>query len=64
MKIAVPKETVADEARVALVPEVIAKLTAKGHQVFVQSGAGAGALIPDQLFVEAGAQITADLESL
>ena len=64
MKIAVPKETVADEARVALVPEVVAKLTAKGHQVFVQSGAGAGALIPDQLFVEAGAQITADIESL
>jgi NAD(P) transhydrogenase subunit alpha len=60
MKVAVPKETAANEARVALVPEVVRKLTGKGHEVLVEAGAGAGALIPDGLFAEAGAQITSD----
>ena len=64
MKVAVPKETAANEARVALVPEVVRKLTAKGHEVLVETGAGAGALIPDALFEEAGAQITGDAAAL
>ena len=40
MRIGVPKETAADEHRVALVPEVVSKLKAKGLDVLVQSGAG------------------------
>lgn len=64
MRIAVPKETAPDERRVALVPEVVAKLKAKGLEVSVQSGAGAYALLPDASFTQAGAQVTEDLASL
>ena len=57
MNIGVPKETLEGERRVALVPEVIKKLTAKGHEVVVESGAGVAALVPDDLFTAAGATI-------
>ena len=60
MRIGVPKETAAGEHRVALVPEVVSKLKAKGLDVVVQSGAGADALLPDGDFAAAGAQLTAD----
>jgi H+-translocating NAD(P) transhydrogenase subunit alpha len=57
MRIGVPKETAAGEHRVALVPEVVSKLKAKGLDVVVQAGAGTDALLPDAAFAEAGAQI-------
>jgi H+-translocating NAD(P) transhydrogenase subunit alpha len=57
MRIGVPKETAQDERRVALVPEVVRKLTAADHEVVVEAGAGEQALIPDGLFTEAGATI-------
>jgi NAD(P) transhydrogenase subunit alpha len=57
MRIGVPKETTADERRVALVPEVVKKLIAKGHEVVVEGGAGEAALVPDGLFADAGATI-------
>ena len=60
MRIGVPKETAAGEHRVALVPEVVGKLKAKGLDVLVQSGAGADALLPDDAFAEAGARMTGD----
>ncbi|HYM54687.1 MAG TPA: Re/Si-specific NAD(P)(+) transhydrogenase subunit alpha [Solirubrobacteraceae bacterium] len=60
MRIGVPKETAAGEHRVALVPEVVGKLKAKGLDVVVQSGAGADALLTDAAFAEAGAEIGAD----
>src|SRR4051794_34487957 len=60
MRIGVPKETAAGEHRVALVPEVVAKLQAKGLEVVVQSGAGADALLDDDAFTAAGAKIAAD----
>ncbi|HEY5343539.1 MAG TPA: Re/Si-specific NAD(P)(+) transhydrogenase subunit alpha [Solirubrobacteraceae bacterium] len=62
MRIGVPKETAAGEHRVALVPEVVSKLGAKGLDVLVQSGAGADALLPDAAFVEAGARIVGTSE--
>jgi NAD(P) transhydrogenase subunit alpha len=40
-----------------MVPEVIKRLQAKGVEVVVESGAGEGALIPDELFTDAGATI-------
>ena len=43
MKVAVPRETAPNERRVALVPEVIGKLTKAGIEVLVESGAGLGA---------------------
>ncbi|HEY2141158.1 MAG TPA: Re/Si-specific NAD(P)(+) transhydrogenase subunit alpha [Solirubrobacteraceae bacterium] len=60
MRIGVPKETAAGEHRVALVPEVVSKLKAKGLDVVVQSGAGADALLPDDAFAAAGAELTGD----
>ena len=60
MKIAIPKERRAGEKRVAASPETVKKLTALGQQVIVEAGAGAGADIPDSVFVEAGATIVAD----
>ncbi|HXE44681.1 MAG TPA: Re/Si-specific NAD(P)(+) transhydrogenase subunit alpha [Conexibacter sp.] len=60
MRIGVPKETVEGERRVALVPEVVRKLTSAGHDVLVERGAGAEAMIPDAQFEEAGAVLTDD----
>jgi H+-translocating NAD(P) transhydrogenase subunit alpha len=57
MKIAVPNESSGGERRVALVPDVVKRLSGKGHEVVVESGAGEGARIPDALFQEAGAKI-------
>jgi H+-translocating NAD(P) transhydrogenase subunit alpha len=60
MRIGVPKETAAGERRVALVPEVVSRLKAKGLEVVVQKGAGEEALLPDAAFADAGASISAD----
>ncbi len=57
MRIGVPKETTEGERRVAMVPEVVRKLTGQDHQVLVEHGAGGGALIPDDAFTEAGAEL-------
>jgi len=57
MKIGVARESAPGERRVALVPEALAKLTAAGLEVLVEAGAGAGALIPDSAYVEAGARV-------
>src|SRR3981081_3070805 len=61
MRIGVPKETTEGERRVALVPEVVKKLSAtEGIEILVQRGAGAGALIPDAAYEEAGATLVDD----
>jgi NAD(P) transhydrogenase subunit alpha len=60
MKVAVVRESAPNERRVALVPEVIGKLAAAGHEVFVQAGAGIGAAIPDADFSAAGAKVVAE----
>jgi H+-translocating NAD(P) transhydrogenase subunit alpha len=57
MKIAVPNESAGGERRVALVPDVVKRLSGKGHEVVLEAGAGEGARIPDALFEEAGATI-------
>ncbi|KKU40548.1 MAG: alanine dehydrogenase [Candidatus Azambacteria bacterium GW2011_GWE2_46_45] len=40
MKIGIPKEIKNGEGRVALTPAGVKKLTAEGHVVFVETGAG------------------------
>jgi NAD(P) transhydrogenase subunit alpha len=60
MRIGVPRETAEGERRVALVPEVVKKLTGSGLDVVVERGAGAEAFIPDAQFEEAGATLTDD----
>jgi NAD(P) transhydrogenase subunit alpha len=59
MKVGVARETAAGERRVALVPEELGKLIAAGLEVLVEADAGAGAMIPDQAFADAGATIVA-----
>jgi NAD(P) transhydrogenase subunit alpha len=59
MRIAVPKERRADEARVAASPDTVKKYVAMGFQVVVEKGAGEGASIADATYVEAGAEIAA-----
>jgi NAD(P) transhydrogenase subunit alpha len=60
MKIGVPKETAEGERRVALVPEIVRKLSGNGIEVLVQSGLGEGALLSDALYEEAGAKVVED----
>ena len=55
--IGVVRESNDGERRVALVPKIVASLIAKGVDVVVESGAGLGALIPDELYTGAGAKI-------
>jgi len=62
MKVGVAKETAAGERRVALVPETLGKLTAAGLEILVETGAGAGAAIPDQAYADAGATIVSTVE--
>lgn len=59
MKIAVLKERAAGESRVAATPETVKKFAVLGASVAVESGAGAGASIPDAAFAEAGAEVGA-----
>src|SRR4029453_8113777 len=62
MKVGVAKETAPGERRVALVPEVLGKLTAAGLDVLVERDAGAGAAILDEAYAEAGATIVSTLD--
>jgi H+-translocating NAD(P) transhydrogenase subunit alpha len=58
MRIGVPAEIMAGETRVAVTPETAKKLTAQGHTIVVQSGAGVAASVTDAAFEAAGAQIS------
>lgn len=57
----VPKETAAGERRVALVPELVSKLTAAGLEVHVQFGAGVEAGFGDKDYEEKGARLASDV---
>jgi H+-translocating NAD(P) transhydrogenase subunit alpha len=57
MRIGVPKETVAGERRVALVPELVTKLTGSGVDVVVEPGAGEAASFTEDAYREAGAEL-------
>ncbi|HEX8933838.1 MAG TPA: NAD(P)(+) transhydrogenase (Re/Si-specific) subunit alpha, partial [Pseudonocardiaceae bacterium] len=56
-RVGVPRESKDGERRVALVPKTVERLAGRGLEVVVESGAGVGALMPDELFIEAGATI-------
>ena len=61
MRIAVPRERTPREARVALVPESVAKLVKSGSTVVVEHNAGLAAGFPDAQYVAAGATIAPDI---
>jgi NAD(P) transhydrogenase subunit alpha len=57
MRVAVPKEIREGEKRVALVPDVISKLTKLGYEVAIESGAGLHSQASDDLYRSAGASV-------
>ncbi|WP_137389922.1 alanine dehydrogenase [Rhodoligotrophos defluvii] len=57
MRIGVPKEIKANEARVGLVPASVAELTRRGHEVVVETAAGLGSGMTDADYEAAGARI-------
>jgi NAD(P) transhydrogenase subunit alpha len=58
MKVGVPKETLAGERRVAIVPETARVLVKSNIQVTVESGAGEPAFLSDAAYIDAGANVT------
>ena len=60
MRVGIPKETETDEARVAIVPDVVKRLARKDVEFVVESGAGEGSSIPDAVLADAGATIASD----
>jgi alanine dehydrogenase len=64
MRVGVPKEIKNHEYRVGLTPASVAELTAAGHKVAVQTGAGLGIDFEDQDYVDAGASIVADASAV
>ena len=57
MNIGVPKETKAQENRVAVTPAGAHALTTHGHSVFMERGAGEGSGFSDAVYRAAGAQM-------
>ena len=57
MKVGVPRETKSQESRVAITPAGVHEFVQHGHEVLIETGAGAGSSIPDKEFIQAGAII-------
>jgi alanine dehydrogenase len=64
MRVGVPTEIKNNENRVALTPAGVHELVRRGHDVVIQSGAGVGAQISDELYVEAGATMLATAQEV
>ncbi|GAA3844489.1 alanine dehydrogenase [Saccharothrix violaceirubra] len=64
MRISVPREIKNHEYRVALTPAGTHELTNRGHEVFVEAGAGLGSAITDEEYVAAGAKVLASADDV
>jgi alanine dehydrogenase len=64
MRVGVPKEIKTLESRVGLTPGAVSGLTRQGHEVIVETGAGAGIDIADAAYVGAGATIALTAEAV
>lgn len=62
--IGIPKETSYQERRICLTPDAVNALTAQGHRVLLEAGAGLSASYTDAEYSEAGAEITADTKKI
>lgn len=62
--IGIPKENAYQEKRICLSPDAVAALTAHGHRVIIENGAGNGAKFSDRDYSEAGAEITGDTKKV
>ena len=64
MRVGVPTEIKSDEDRVGLTPDSVAEVVSHGHDVTVQSGAGAGSGFHDDEYMAAGAKVAVDAEDV
>lgn len=64
MVIGIPREIKANEYRVSVVPAGAEALTAAGHTVLVERGAGEGSGFPDELYREVGAEVVASADEV
>jgi NAD(P) transhydrogenase subunit alpha len=64
VKLAVPTESLAGERRVAIIPDIAAKLAGTGIETAVQAGAGEAAHFPDAAYADKGARVVADRTAL
>lgn len=64
MRVGVPKERRPGEARVAASPDMVKRLAGLGLEIAIERGAGAGAMMSDDAFAEAGARLVAEPETL
>jgi alanine dehydrogenase len=62
--IGIPKESSEHEYRISLTPKAVELLSANGHNIVVQSGAGKAANFTDHEYSEAGAKISADADEV
>jgi alanine dehydrogenase len=64
VRIGIPTEIKNNESRVAITPAGVDALTRRGHEVWVEPGAGRGSRIDDDAFVAAGARLAADADDV
>ena len=64
MRVGVPKEIKNHECRVGLVPGSVREYVQHGHDVIIQTGAGAGIKASDEDYIAAGAKIAPDAETI
>lgn len=62
--IGLPKEKQYQERRICLTPDAVNAITAHGHRVLIESGAGDGANFSDSDYTDAGAEITKDAKKV
>jgi alanine dehydrogenase len=62
--IGIPKENQYQEKRICLTPDAVNAITANGHRVLLESGAGEGANFSDKDYSDAGAEITNDVKKV
>ena len=62
--IGLPKENQYQEKRICLTPDAVNAITANGHRVLIEAGAGEGANFSDMDYTEAGAEISKDTKKV
>ena len=64
MKIGIPKEIKPQEHRVAMIPSAAGELVRRGHQVFVETGAGDGSSYGDEQYEAQGVTVVPNAEAV
>ncbi|MCS7047652.1 MAG: alanine dehydrogenase, partial [Gemmataceae bacterium] len=64
MIVGIPREVKSDEYRVAMIPVGVEELRRAGHRVLVQSGAGLGSGITDEVYAASGAEIVSEAAAI